>query len=66
VESGPYVGDVESYFLMDVGVGYDFGRSVAGLRVDMTVQNVLDNVHREFYGAARIGRMGIARLTYTF
>lgn len=66
VESGPYVGDVESYFLMDLGLGYDFGRSVPGLRVDMTVQNLLDNLHREFYGAARIGRMGIARLTYTF
>ena len=66
VESGPYVGDVDSYFLMDLGVGYDFGRTVQGLRLDMTIQNLLDNVHREFYGAARIGRMGIARLTYTF
>jgi iron complex outermembrane receptor protein len=66
VESGPYVGDVDSYFLLDIGAGYDFGQSVPGLRLDFTIQNILDDLHREFYGAARIGRMGLARLTYSF
>lgn len=66
VRSGPYVGDVESYFLLDVGAGYDFSRSIPGLRLDVLVQNVLNNEHREFIGAPEIGRMGIARLTYDF
>lgn len=77
VQSGPYVGGrpapfddpnpgVESYFLLDLGLGYDFARYAPGLRVDVTVQNILDNMHREFIGAPEIGRMGMARLTYSF
>jgi iron complex outermembrane receptor protein len=38
---------------------------VPGLRLDVTVQNALDNRHRQFVGAPKIGRLGIARLTYT-
>ncbi|MEZ4699989.1 MAG: TonB-dependent receptor [Rhodothermales bacterium] len=67
VRSGSdYIGNVEDYFLLDLGAGFDFGRTVQGLRVDFTIQNLLDNAHREFVGAPLIGRMGIARLTYTF
>lgn len=66
VRSGPYEGDVENYFLLDVGAGYDFERMASGLRLDVTVQNVLDNHHREFIGAPRMGRLAMARLTYTF
>ncbi|RMH56872.1 MAG: TonB-dependent receptor [Bacteroidetes bacterium] len=66
VRSGPYVGMVDSYFLLDLGLGYDFTRSVPGLRLDVTIQNVLDNMHREFVGAPKIGRMGMARLSYSF
>lgn len=66
VASGPYVGNVESYFLLDLGAGYDLGRFVPGMRLDVTVQNVLDNDHREFIGAPQIGRLGIARLSYSF
>ena len=65
VRSGPYVGEVESYFLLDVGAGYDFGRYVPGLQLELTVQNVLDHDHREFVGAPQIGRLALARLTYT-
>ena len=64
VRSGPYVGEVESYFLLDVGGGYDFGRYVPGLRLELTVQNALDHDHREFVGAPQIGRLALARLTY--
>ncbi len=63
VQSGPYVGEVPDYFLLDLNAGYDFAD--LGLRVDVTVQNVLDDVHREFVGAPRLGRVGMARLTYT-
>ena len=65
VRSGPYVGDVESYFVLDVGAGYDFARYAPGLRADLQVLNVLGNEHREFVGAPEIGRMAILRLTYT-
>ena len=65
VLSGPYVGDVDSYFLVDLGAGFNFDQSVEGLRVDFSVQNLLNNEHRQFVGAPQLGRMGILRLTYT-
>jgi len=65
VRSGPYVGDLDSYFLLDVGVGYDLNDMTPGLRVDLAVSNALDKTHREFVGAPMMGRMGMARLTYT-
>ena len=65
VLSGPYVGEVDNYFLVDIGAGYNFNQSVDGLRIDFSVQNLLNNERREFVGAPEIGRMGILRLTYT-
>lgn len=76
VASGPYVGGrpapfndttpgVENYFLLDVGAGYDLGHLAPGLRIDFLIQNVLDNDHREFLGAPKIGRLAMARLNYT-
>jgi iron complex outermembrane receptor protein len=65
VLSGPYVGEVESYFLLDLGAGYDFTRYVPGLRLDVSVQNVLDNQHRQYVGAPQLGRLALARLTYS-
>lgn len=66
VRSGPYIGDVDSFFLLDVGAGYDLGRYAPGLQLNVLIQNVLDDKHREFVGAPQIGRMALARLTYTF
>ena len=66
VRSGSdYIGEVEDYFLVDLGAGYDFEDSVPGLRLDFTIQNILNNEHREFVGAPMLGRMGLVRLTYT-
>lgn len=65
VQSGPYVGTVPSYFLLDVGAGFDFHQYAPGLRLDVSVQNILNEEHREFVGAAELGRLAIARLTYT-
>lgn len=76
VLSGPYVGGlpapygtgeggVEDHFLLDVGVGYDFEKYVPGLRLNVTVQNALDNEHRQFIGATQLGRLALARLTYS-
>jgi iron complex outermembrane receptor protein len=66
VRSGPYVGNVEDYFLMDVGAGYDLSKWAPGMSFDVMVQNVLDKEHREFVGAPKLGRLGLARLNYTF
>jgi iron complex outermembrane receptor protein len=64
VHSGPYQGVVDAYTLLDVGGGYDFGSYVPGLRLDVTVSNLLNGRHREFIGAPKLGRMALARLTY--
>jgi iron complex outermembrane receptor protein len=64
VESGPYVGTVDSYFLLDLSAGYTFP-TVPGLRFNVTAKNVLDNEHREFVGAPALGLLILGRMTYT-
>jgi iron complex outermembrane receptor protein len=76
VASGPYIGGLpipnssdigglKDYFLLDVGAGYDLKSFAPGMRIDFTVQNVLNNEHREFIGAPRIGRLALARISYS-
>lgn len=65
VLSGDYIGDVEDYILYDFSIGYDFSKWADGFRTDFVAQNVLDNRHREFVGAPKVGRVGMIRLTYT-
>ncbi len=66
VDSGPYVGDIDDYFLVDIGAGYAFQNNLQGLRLDIGVSNLLDDDHREFIGAPKLGRVAMGRLTYTF
>ncbi len=61
VYSGLYAGDLEGYWVMDAGVGYMLSHH---LNIDIGVSNVLDNRHREFIGAPKLGRLAIARMTY--
>jgi len=63
VETGPYVGEVDSYFLLDVRLGYDLP-PISGLTASLTIKNALNNEHREFVGAPELGRLFMARLTY--
>ncbi len=65
VLSGPYEGEVEAYTLVDVNAGYDLSALTPGLTFDLAVLNVFDEVHREFIGAPQLGRLALARLTYT-
>ena len=60
--SGPYNGNVESYFVVDMGVGYEINRA---LRADLGINNATNSDHREFVGAPKLGRIASARLTYT-
>jgi len=61
VQSGPYIGDVDSYMLVDASVGYALDN---GLRFDVSAENVFNNEHREFVGAPQIGRLILGRVTY--
>lgn len=65
VETGPYVGEVDSYFILDARVGYKL-TSIPGLRVDVTGKNVLNNEHRQFAGAPELGVAVFGRMQYTF
>jgi iron complex outermembrane receptor protein len=64
VRSGPYVGDVDTYFLLDLRAGYDVP-SIPGLRLDVSANNVLDNEHRQFVGAPELGITIFGSATYT-
>jgi len=63
VIAGQYIGDVESYTIIDLGLGYRFDQ--LGIRIDAGVNNLFNSQHREFVGAPRLGRIGSFRLTYT-
>lgn len=63
VNSGQYVGNVESYTVLDLGIGYAFRK--VGVRADLGIHNLLGSDHREFVGAPRLGRIANIRLTYT-
>ncbi|MDQ7041165.1 MAG: TonB-dependent receptor [Rhodothermus sp.] len=65
VRSGIFTGTINSYFLLDLGLGYDLSRLTPGLRIDVLAQNVLNNERREYIGAPKMGRLITTRLTYT-
>ena len=65
VRSGVYVGEVESYYTLDLNAGYDIPLGPKP-RLSFTVQNLLDYKHQQFVGTPEIGRLAIARLTQTF
>jgi len=63
VRWGPFVGQVDSYAVLDVRVG----NALPGLpasHVDLLAKNVLDNDHREFVGAPALGRRIMARFVF--
>jgi len=63
VIAGQYIGHVDPYAVIDVGLGYMFHQR--GIRFDVGVNNLLNSQHREFVGAPRLGRVVSFRLTYT-
>ena len=65
VNSGVYIGDVDSYITFDLNAGYDipFGPNP---RLSLTVQNLLGTEYQPFIGAPMIGRLSLIRLTQTF
>ena len=65
VQSGVYVGKVESYWTLDLNAGYAIPLGPKP-RLSVTVQNLLDRKHQQFVGTPEIGRLAMARLTQTF
>ncbi len=65
VRSGVYVGDIESYYTIDLNAGYEIPIGPRP-RLSLTVQNLLDRKHQQFIGAPEIGRLAMVRLTQTF
>lgn len=65
MNSGVYIGKIDSYTVFDVNAAYDVP-TVQGLRAALTVNNVFDNKHLEFIGAPEIGMVALLQLTYAF
>ena len=64
VESGVYVGEVESFGLLDLNLGYALPFSPNTI-VSMTMQNVLNNVRQEFVGSPHMGRFTLFQISHT-
>jgi iron complex outermembrane receptor protein len=65
MNSGVYVGDIESYTVFDLNAAYEVP-GWEGFIVSLTVNNVLDRLHREFIGAPEMGMVALAQLKYEF
>jgi outer membrane receptor for ferrienterochelin and colicins len=65
VRSDVYVGEVEPFFVLDAALYYRIPFSKDTL-VNLTVQNLTDNRHREFVFVPEIGRLALLRLTHEF
>jgi len=63
MNSGVYVGEIESYTVFDVNAAYEIP-GWDGFRTALSVNNVLDHRHREFIGAPEKGLIAILQLTY--
>ena len=65
VNSGVYIGEVESYSTIDLNVGYNIPFATEP-RLSLTVQNLLGTKYQPFIGAPELGRLSLVRLTQTF
>lgn len=65
MNSGVFVGTVDSYTVVDATVNYILPW-FPGASVGITASNLLDNFHQEFVGAPFLGRLIMAQMTYQF
>ena len=61
--SGIYFGDIKSYTVFDLHLGYKINDIV---KANFTVSNLLNHKHTEIIGGPSIGRVALVRLTTTF
>ncbi len=65
VDSGLYHGDIESYTVLDLNLGYRIP-SNRSIRVSVNAYNVFDERHREMLGAPELGRLVVMKMQYEF
>lgn len=65
MNSGVYLGEVDSYAVVDANIGYKLPVAAEAM-VSLTVSNIFNDVHREFVGAPELGRLALLKLQYTF
>jgi len=65
MRSGVFAGAVEAYHVLDVTTGYQLPFQ-PNARLELTVYNALNNLHREFVGAPELGRLALVRVRYDF
>jgi len=59
-----YSGYIDAFTVFDTSVEYNMSKWANGLTVGVHIQNVFNNVHREFMGGPKIGRLAQLRLTF--
>jgi len=64
MKSGVYIGDVDSYTILDLQAKYALPYD--GLNLLINVDNALDNSYRAFIGAPEVGRLVYAQLGLDF
>ncbi len=65
MNSGIFVGTVESYAVVDISASYKVPWA-PGVRLSVTASNLFDNLHNEFVGAPALGRLVLGRINYSF
>jgi iron complex outermembrane receptor protein len=65
VRSDVYVGTVDKYTIVDLSAHYRVPFSPR-TQLTLTVQNLLDTLHREFVDVPELGRLALVRLMHTF
>ncbi|MDH3422222.1 MAG: TonB-dependent receptor, partial [Gemmatimonadota bacterium] len=65
MNSGVYVGDIDSYTVLDANAAYEVP-GWEGLIVSLAVNNVFDDKHREIIGAPEMGMVALLQLKYGF
>jgi iron complex outermembrane receptor protein len=58
---GPFLGNVDSYDVVDVGANFSVGEHVV---LGVNVSNVLDNEHWESFGGDLLGRRALGTVTF--
>jgi iron complex outermembrane receptor protein len=66
MNSGVFIGDVDSYTLVDASVGYHIPMTRGSALLTVSAQNLFDDRTQQFIGAPAMGRLIMTRLQYTF
>ena len=61
--SGIYYGKIKPYIIFDLHAGYEITKNV---KLNVTLNNLLNHRHTEIIGGPSLGRVALARLTTTF